>query len=137
MSDKFQIKVIRESSYAVIQTLGYINDKGGEKSAEQYYILRNNGIKRLVINIAESPIVNSLGIAALIRLIENVRFDGGKIAFYNCTTNIAKIFQIMDLTQFTEIHPDEKSRYLCANILSCDLALSRVLKGFRKRYLSY
>jgi anti-anti-sigma factor len=109
MCENFQIKVIRESSYAVIQTFGYIDAKGGEKIAGQYYILRNNGIKRMVINIAESPIVNSLGIAALIRLIENVRFDGGKIVFCGCTINIAKTFQIMGLTQFTEILPDEKT----------------------------
>ena len=109
MSEQFQIKVTRESSYAVIRTCGYINDKCGEKIAEEYYKLRNNGIKKLVINIAESPVVNSLGIAALIRLVENVRFDGGRIVFCNCKKNIAKAFQIMGLTQFTEILPDEQT----------------------------
>ncbi len=109
MAEKFEVTVRREPSYAVIYTDGYINNTGGEKIAEECYKLLDDGVKRLILNLAKSPIVNSVGIAVLIELIERVREDGEKIVFCNCTPVIAKTFKIMGLTQYAEIHSDEKS----------------------------
>ncbi|MBN2287927.1 MAG: STAS domain-containing protein [Candidatus Glassbacteria bacterium] len=109
MAEKFEVTVHREPSYAVIYTDGYINNVGGEKIAEECYKLLDQGIKRLILNLAKSPIVNSVGIAVLIELIERVREDGEKIVFCNCTPVIAKTFKIMGLTQYAEIQSDEQN----------------------------
>lgn len=109
MAEKFEVTVRREPSYAVIYTDGYINNVGGEKIAEECYKLLDQGIKRLILNLAKSPIVNSVGIAVLIELIERVREDGEKIVFCNCTPVIAKTFKIMGLTQYAEIQSDEQN----------------------------
>ena len=109
MAEKFQVTIRRGPSYAVVYTDGYINNIGGEKIAEECYKLLDQGVKRLILNLAKSPIVNSVGIAVLIELIERVREDGEKIVFCNCTPVIAKTFKIMGLTQYAEIHSDEKT----------------------------
>jgi len=109
MTKTFQTTVRRESSCAVVYTDGYINDKGGEKIYEECYKLLGLGTKRLILNLAKSPIVNSLGISALIKLIENFRFEGGRIVFCNCTPHISRTFEVMGLTRFTEIYGDEKA----------------------------
>ncbi|MEA2063901.1 MAG: STAS domain-containing protein [Gemmatimonadota bacterium] len=109
MAEKFEVTVRRESLYAVISSDGYINNTGGEKIAEECYKLLDQGVKRLILDLAKSPIVNSVGIAVLIELIERVREDGEKIIFCNCTPVIAKTFKIMGLTQYADIHDDEKS----------------------------
>ena len=109
MPEKFSVSVRREPSYAVVFTDGYINDKGGEKTADECFKLLSLGVKRLILNLDKSPVVNSLGIAALIRLIENIRLEGCRLVFCNCTDNIAKTFSIMGLTQFSEVHEDEKA----------------------------
>jgi len=109
MTDKFQVTVRREPSCAVIYSEGYINNAGGEKIAEECYKLLEQGVKKLILNLSKSPIVNSVGIAVLIELIERVRDEGEKIVFCNCTPVIAKTFKIMGLTRYAEIHSDEKT----------------------------
>src|SRR4030042_6232346 len=100
MAENFQVSVPKEPNYAILCTEGYINNTGGEKIAEECYKLLDGGIKRFILNLAKSPIVNSVGIAVLIELIERVREDGEKGVFCNCTPVIAKTFKIMGLTQY-------------------------------------
>lgn len=109
MADNFRITFERGPDYAILRTDGYINNTGGEKIAEQVYSLLGEGVKRFVLNLGKSPIVNSVGIAALIEMIERVREDGDRVVFCNCTPVIAKTFKIMGLTQYAELHDDEKT----------------------------
>ncbi len=108
MAENFQVTVRRGPGYAVLYTDGYINNTGGEKVAGACYSLLEEGVKRFILNLAKSPIVNSVGIAALIELIERVRAEGDRIVFCNCTPVIAKTFRIMGLTQYAELYDDEQ-----------------------------
>ena len=108
MADTFQVTVRKEPNYAVLYTDGYINNTGGEKIAQECYKMLDEGIKNFILNLAKSPIVNSVGIAVLIELIERVREDGEKVIFCNCTPVISKTFKIMGLTQYAELYNDEK-----------------------------
>jgi len=116
MAENFQVTVRREPNYAILYTDGYINNTGGEKIAQECYKLLDQGVKRFILNLAKSPIVNSVGIAVLIELIERVREDGDKVVFCNCTPVIAKTFKIMGLTQYADLYDDEKTAV--ANIAS-------------------
>ena len=116
MAENFQVTVRREPNYAILCTDGYINNTGGEKIAQECYQLLDEGIKRFILNLEKSPIVNSVGIAVLIELIERVREDGEKVVFCNCTPVISKTFKIMGLTQYAELYENEKEAV--ANILS-------------------
>ncbi|MFH1068293.1 MAG: STAS domain-containing protein [Candidatus Glassbacteria bacterium] len=116
MAENFQVSVRREANYAVLYTDGYINNTGGEKIAQECYKLLDEGIKIFILNLAKSPIVNSVGIAVLIELIERVREDGEKVIFCNCTPVISKTFKIMGLTQYAELYDNEKEAL--ANIRS-------------------
>jgi anti-anti-sigma factor len=108
MADNFTVTVQRGQDYAILRTDGYINNTGGEKIAEQCYSLLGSGVKRFILNLARSPIVNSVGIAVLIEMIERVREEGEKVVFCNCTPVISKTFKIMGLTQYAELCADEQ-----------------------------
>ncbi|HUU30217.1 MAG TPA: STAS domain-containing protein [archaeon] len=108
MAENFQVTIRREINYAILYTDGYINNTGGEKIAQECYKLLDEGIKRFILNLAKSPIVNSVGIAVLIELIERVREEGEKVIFCNCTPVISKTFKIMGLTQYAELYDDER-----------------------------
>ena len=109
MAENFQVTLQRGPDYAILRTDGYINNTGGEKIAEQVYRLLDEGVKRFILNLARSPIVNSVGISILIEMIERVREDGDRVIFCNCTPVIAKTFKIMGLTQYAELQDDEKT----------------------------
>ena len=94
---------------AVIYTDGYINNQGGEEIARVAYELMGEGHKSLLLNLAGTKIVNSIGISILIEIIEKMLEAEGKLAFCNLTPTIDKTFHIMGLAQFTQIFADEES----------------------------
>jgi anti-anti-sigma factor len=92
---------------AVIYTDGYINNQGGEEIARVAYELIDKGQSKLLLNLAGTKIVNSIGISILIEIIEKMLEIDGKLAFCCLTPTIEKTFHIMGLAQYAGIFPDE------------------------------
>ena len=92
---------------AVVYTDGYINNQGGEEIARVAYELIDNGHKRLLLNLAGTKIVNSIGISILIEIIEKMIAIDGRLGFCNLTPTIEKTFNIMGLAQYAGIYQDE------------------------------
>jgi anti-anti-sigma factor len=86
----------------VMKTEGYINNNGGEKIAQEFEEPFNNGVTKLLIDIEDSKVVNSIGISFLIEIIEKLNGKGGKLYFTNLDPSIEKTFTIMGLFQFAE-----------------------------------
>ena len=91
----------------VIYTDGYINNQGGEEIAKLAYDLIGRGHKTLLLNLAGTKIVNSIGISILIEIIEKMIEIDGRLGFCCLTATIEKTFQIMGLAQYARIFPDE------------------------------
>ena len=98
----------QHDNLAVIYTDGYINNQGGEEIARVAYELIDKGRNRLLLNLAGTKIVNSIGISILIEIIEKMIEIDGKLAFCSLTPTIKKTFHIMGLAQYAGIYPDEK-----------------------------
>ena len=104
---KFEVEVETYGPYAVLRSNGYINSLGGEKIAEECHKLMSNGCDKIILNLANSTVVNSIGISILIEIIESIIALEGRMAFSNLTPTIAKTFRIMGLLQFTELFEGE------------------------------
>lgn len=109
MTESLTLSVDRRGELAVLYTEGYINNQGGEKIAREAYELINSGARTLLLNLAGTKIVNSIGISILIEIIEKMLEVEGRLAFCNLTPTIEKTFQIMGLAQYAGIFPDESS----------------------------
>ncbi len=107
MTDSLKLTVDRLDILAVIHTEGYINNQGGEEIARVAYELIGQGSKILLLNLAGTKIVNSIGISILIEIIEKMLEVEGKLAFCCLTPTIEKTFHIMGLAQYAGIFPDE------------------------------
>src|ERR1700760_148670 len=103
MTESLNITVDRREKLAVIYTEGYINNQGGEEIAKTAYKLLDEGFKLLLLNLAGTKIVNSIGISILIEIIE----IDGKLGFCCLTPTIEKTFHIMGLAQYAPIFADE------------------------------
>ncbi|MNX69064.1 Anti-sigma-B factor antagonist [compost metagenome] len=108
MINQFAVTVRKEGDYAVLYTDGYINNLGGEKIGEAALALLGEGVKRLVINMEKSTVINSIGISILIEVIEKVQEIDGGLAFCGLTKTIAKTFTIMGLAQFATLAESEE-----------------------------
>ena len=109
MSETLKLTVDRREALAVIYTEGYINNQGGEEIAREAFKLIDDGQKTLLLNLAGTKIVNSIGISILIEIIEKMLEIDGRLAFCSLTPTIEKTFHIMGLTQYASIFPDEES----------------------------
>ena len=107
MTESLNITVDRREGLAVIYTEGYINNQGGEEIAKSAYKLLDEGYKTLLLNLAGTKIVNSIGISILIEIIEKMIEIDGKLGFCCLTPTIEKTFHIMGLAQYAPIYPDE------------------------------
>jgi anti-anti-sigma factor len=109
MTESLNVTVDRREGLAVIYTEGYINNQGGEEIAKVSYELLDAGYKVLLLNLAGTKIVNSIGISILIEIIEKMIEIDGKLGFCCLTPTIEKTFHIMGLAQYAPIFGDEAS----------------------------
>jgi anti-anti-sigma factor len=107
MTESLNVTVDRRDGVAVIYTEGYINNQGGEEIARVAYKLLDEGYKLLLLNLAGTKIVNSIGISILIEIIEKMIEIEGKLGFCCLTPTIDKTFHIMGLAQYAPIFENE------------------------------
>jgi len=108
MSSELNVKVERKDDYVIIYTEGYINNIGGEEIAKQFNIMFNEGIRKFLLNLKGSTIINSIGISILIEMIEKIVAEKGVLFFCNLTPVIERTFEIMGLAQYTKIYKTEE-----------------------------
>jgi anti-anti-sigma factor len=109
MTESLNVTVDRRDALAVIYTEGYINNQGGEDIARVAYKLLDEGFKVLLLNLAGTKIVNSIGISILIEIIEKMIEIDGRLGFCCLTPTIEKTFHIMGLAQYARIFPNEEA----------------------------
>ena len=107
MSEACKISVERRGDVALLYTDGYINNQGGEEIAQAANGLMEEGFRTLLLNLAGSKIVNSIGISILIEVLERMLELKGRLAFCCLTPTIQKTFHIMGLAQYAPIFSDE------------------------------
>jgi anti-anti-sigma factor len=100
MSTDFNLVSELHDKALVIKTEGYINNSGGEKIAQEFS--KHNNVNKLILNLENSKVVNSMGISHLIEVIEKITQANGKLIFTNLDPTIEKTFTIMGLFQFAE-----------------------------------
>jgi len=84
----------------IIATSGYVNNVGGEAIAAEFARHFAGGVRRVVINLGGSKVVNSVGMSFLIEIIERLQEAGGKLVFTNLDPAVEKMLSIMGLFQF-------------------------------------
>jgi anti-anti-sigma factor len=98
MSTEFNLTTELHDKTLVIITDGYINNIGGEKIVQEF--VKHANVNKLILNLENSKVVNSIGISHLIEVIEKLNQANGKLIFTNLDPTIEKTFSIMGLFQF-------------------------------------
>ncbi|PKL87259.1 MAG: anti-anti-sigma factor [Ignavibacteriae bacterium HGW-Ignavibacteriae-2] len=102
MISDFKLNSEIKGNMLIISTEGYINNNGGQKIADEFYSKKTNDIKKVILNLEKTKVVNSIGISFLIELIEKLNESNGKLVFTNLDASIDKTFTIMGLYHFAE-----------------------------------
>ncbi len=86
----------------IMKTSGYINNTAGEKITDEFMKHKDEGVKKVIMDLQDSKVVNSIGISYLIEIIEKLNENKGKLYFTNLDPTIEKTFHIMGLFTFAE-----------------------------------
>lgn len=102
MVTDFNLNVEIKDNTIIMQTAGYINNTGGQAIADEFNKVKENGVKNVVMDLADSKVVNSIGISFLIEIIEKLNELNGLLVFINLDPSIEKTFTIMGLFHFAK-----------------------------------
>lgn len=100
MEQQFTLTSEVRDNCLVISTSGYVNNVGGEKIAQEFSRHFEKGTKNVVVNLAQSKVVNSIGMSFLIDIVDQLNDAGGKMVFTNLDPAVDKMLTIMGLFQF-------------------------------------
>ncbi|MEE9431898.1 MAG: STAS domain-containing protein [Melioribacteraceae bacterium] len=102
MEAEFNLTSIQKEDKLIITTEGYINNSAGELLLNEMEKHSDKNLKKVLIDLAKTKVVNSIGISFLIEMIEKLGENGGKLYFTNLDHAIDKTFNIMGLFQYAE-----------------------------------
>lgn len=108
MAEEFSLIHQLDDQVLIIRTKGYLNDLGAEQVDTICSEHLEKDIKRIVINLEYSPLINSIGISILIGVIEAIEDAEGALAFSNLTPTNRKTFEMMGLLQFAKAFDSEQ-----------------------------
>ncbi|MCX6641566.1 MAG: STAS domain-containing protein [bacterium] len=108
MSESFEIEVKQHQALWIFTTHGYINNQGGDVIKEKYDESYNGGARKFLLNLADSKIINSIGVSILIEILEKTIEAAGELAFCNCAPIVEKTFTIMGITRYAKIYRTEE-----------------------------
>ena len=100
MEQQFTLTSEIRDNHLIIVTSGYVNNVGGEAIAAEFNRHFQNGVHRVIINLAQSKVVNSIGMSFLIEIIEQLQDTDGKLIFTNLDPAVEKMLAIMGLFKF-------------------------------------
>jgi anti-anti-sigma factor len=100
MEQPFTLTTEVRDERLIITTSGYVNNVGGAAIAEEFQRHFAGGVHHVIINMALSRVVNSVGMSFLIEIIEKLGEVGGRLIFTNLDPSVDKMLGIMGLYDF-------------------------------------
>ena len=100
MEQQFSLTSELRNNCLIIATSGYVNNVGGEAIAKEFERHFQQGTNHVIINLAQSKVVNSIGMSFLIEIIEKLQEVDGKMVFTNLDPAVEKMLTIMGLFGF-------------------------------------
>lgn len=100
MEQPFSLTSELRENRLIITTNGYVNNVGGQAIAKEFAGHFGKGTKEIILNLAQSKVVNSVGMSFLIEMIEQLEEVNGKLVFTNLDPAVEKMLTIMGLFKF-------------------------------------
>lgn len=100
---------------AVLYPGPYLNQLRGESIERCCQELLSSGVRRMVINFAETELINSIGISILLGVIEAVNEARGMLVLSNLGQSNRELFEMLGLLAHVRIASSEEAALLTLN----------------------
>lgn len=98
MNTNINIPVSITGETATVFATDYLNKLSGERIERECRRQLDAGAKTLVVNFAETEIVNSIGVSILLGVIDAASNAGAKVVFSDVNNDTIELFEMLGLT---------------------------------------
>jgi len=106
---------------AVVYASDYLNKLSGEKIERECRRQLDQGCRALVIDFADTQLVNSIGISILLGIIDVAEKNKAQVVFADVNNETVELFDMLGLTRHVALAKDEQEALL---------TLSTTVSGF-------
>jgi anti-anti-sigma factor len=107
---EFKCETIVQGEACIVRTHGYLNDEAGRAVRTACEAVAPQGVKRFIISLADSPVINSPGITALLELAEWLVYEQKvRLIFVGLKDLHKNVFKVVGLLKLSTLHEDENS----------------------------
>ncbi len=82
----------------------YLNKLSGEKIERECRRRLESGVKTLIVNFAETQIINSIGVSILLGVIDAAQDAGAKVVFSEMKAETIELFEMLGLTNHVTVN---------------------------------
>ncbi|MFZ2956308.1 MAG: STAS domain-containing protein [Candidatus Ozemobacteraceae bacterium] len=105
--DQSQIELRTVDNVVVAEVTGYYNDDTGREILARLDSVLRSGTNRLIIDFANCPLINSMGVASLLELTFRIREDHfGHIILSHITELMENVFDMAGILPLAEVASD-------------------------------
>ena len=98
-----EVSVQTEGEKSVVYATDYLNKLTGERIERACKRQLDAGCKTLVVNFAETEIVNNIGVSILLGVIDAAQNKGAKVVFSDVNEDTSELFQMLGLTNHVKM----------------------------------
>jgi len=91
----------------VVRAGSYLNKLSGERIERECRLRLEAGCRLLVVDFRETEVVNSIGIAILLGIIEAAQQAGARVVFSAVNVQTAALFEMLGLTRYVSISEED------------------------------
>jgi len=99
-----KIPVRAEGERVIVHAGDYLNKLSGETIERECKRQIGAGCKMLVVNFADTEIVNSIGVSILLGVIDAAQTAGAEIVFSDVREETAELFEMLGLTNHVTLN---------------------------------
>ena len=103
MENTIDISVETSGETATVYANDYLNRLSGERIERECRRQLDAGVKTLVVNFAETEIVNSIGVSILLGVIDAAQNAGAQIVFSDVKDETTELFEMLGLTNHVKM----------------------------------
>lgn len=104
MNIKTNIPVRCEGETATVFAGDYLNKLSGEKIERECKRQIEAGCKTIVVNFAETEIVNSIGVSILLGVIDVAADAGASVVFSDVGEDTVQLFEMLGITNHVSLN---------------------------------
>ena len=93
---------------AIVYASDYLNKLTGEKIERECRRQLDSGCRALVIDFADTQLVNSIGISILLGIIDIAEKNGAQLVFSDVNNQTIALFDMLGLTRHVALAKDEE-----------------------------